>query len=497
MSSCKSFVAAVFAFVGTNSVADAAALMTVSPTIGPPQTKVTVTVTGFAPGKFVDVYFDTTDQCLVLTNATGKGSCSFKAPAAPSKAYWISAVVRSTGTGLQKTFTIRSDWPHPHGLTASDDGFNRWESTLTPQNVGALDLAWTVLPTKSLQTTPVVYGGRIYVTSATGKLYAFNATTGATVAGFPKSVGPMAQYSSPVAADGKIYQASVESDGSSKIYAFDATTGATVSGFPVSMGGRSYGTVQVAGGKLWAGGADGKVYGFNAKTGATLANFPITLAGTPIIGSSLAYAGGLLYFGGVNGKFYAYNAVSGALIYSVTTTGYFDICSAAASNGAVYFANYGEHTLTALDGSTGSALWAAPLTLDGTLEAMPAIAGGRAFIADETGKVYAANVGNGQLLWSTLLGSVIVGPPVIANGVVWVGGNNSLFALDASSGAVLWRSKYSFQLGQNPVVVNGMVYAASANGGLRAYAVRGVSSTAASVAPDMATLKPNPALTAE
>src|SRR5690348_6884525 len=48
------------------------------------------------------------------------------------------------------------------------------------------------------------------------------------------------------------------------------------------------------------------------------------------------------------------------------------------------------------------------------------------------------NVGSLQLKWSYATG-FIAAPPVVANGVVYVGSQNStMYALDATSGAKLW-----------------------------------------------------------
>ncbi len=66
--------------------------------------------------------------------------------------------------------------------------------------------------------------------------------------------------------------------------------------------------------------------------------------------------------------------------------------------------------------------------------------------------------------------------PFIANGILFIQGNNVLYALNPTTGAQLWNSNQSSAGGtigslhwESPIVVNGNVYVPDANGGLTAY----------------------------
>jgi outer membrane protein assembly factor BamB len=488
--------------LGASGLAQAAASLALAPTLGPPTTSTKVTVSGFGAHTAVDVYFDTIDMCLVATNAQGSGSCTLKVPAAAQpQNHWISAVQRSSGSIVQAPFTVRTDWLHPHGDPLLHDGLNRYENTISTANAGMLSPVWFVKPSVSFTTTPVVVGGRVFICGMDGKLYAFNAVTGANIAGFPKSLGGAAQYTSAVAAKGIVYQVTSDNTLTSKLFAFNAATGAAVSKFPKTIGGVVYGAPVVDAGKIYVGASDGKIYGFNALDGTVLKNFPIIISGVPAIYTNLALFQGELYVGTQDGNLYIYNAKSGALLANLTTTGAFSTASAAVSGGALYFGSNFEHKLYAVDALSRAAIWNAPYTMAATVNGTPAIGSGQVFVEDTGGNLAAVDAATGNLTWNAQFQGVLQGSAVVANGVVYAGSTDALYALDAKTGAKLWQYVgENVTFGQNPVVVDGMVYVASSTNGLRAFSIKGASVASqlpggdAGLKPGFAQLKPDASL---
>ena len=51
--------------------------------------------------------------------------------------------------------------------------------------------------------------------------------------------------------------------------------------------------------------------------------------------------------------------------------------------------------------------------------------------------------------------------PALANGVVYIGGNQNLYALDAATGKVLWTYATGNTIQSSPAVVDGVVYVGS------------------------------------
>src|SRR5579862_3956005 len=97
-------------------VALAQPAVTVSPAIGPPTDKATVSGTGFAADEAVDIYFDTTDLALAATGPgglfTGIGLI-IPASASPGE-HWVTGIGRQSGLTAQTTFKVQIDWPQFH-----------------------------------------------------------------------------------------------------------------------------------------------------------------------------------------------------------------------------------------------------------------------------------------------------------------------------------------------------------------------------------------------
>ena len=117
---------------------------TLSPAVGPPTTNVQVSGAGFPASTAVDIYFDTTDEVLAVTSATGTFSgIVVKVPAsAVPGAHWITAVARGTsGKAAQAAFTVQTNWSQSR-YSAPQRGVNPFENLLSASTVGTLDLDW-------------------------------------------------------------------------------------------------------------------------------------------------------------------------------------------------------------------------------------------------------------------------------------------------------------------------------------------------------------------
>jgi len=98
------------------------------------------------------------------------------------------------------------------------------------------------------------------------------------------------------------------------------------------------------------------------------------------------------------------------------------------------------------------------------------------FVGDSKGDIYAFDQTDEfpPPIWQAALGDPIGGPPVLANGVVYVGtapdtGDPYLFALDATSGEVLFKTMLTGRVASEPVVADGSVVIAIASGEVVVY----------------------------
>jgi outer membrane protein assembly factor BamB len=378
------------------------------------------------------------------------------------------------------------DWAQ-FNFDAAHDGYNPYETILSPANVGDVTMKWSYLPySAKVEGPPAVANGIVYFgaediccqpNSEPNALYAVNADTGAFIWEYPG----VYVFQSPTIVNGLVY---VTSDG---VYALDANTGALVW---QSQDSSCENGVTVANGIVYAScSSELAMKALNAQTGAVIWQRPTT---SPI-NSSPSVANGVLYYNWGSGVVDALNASTGAFIwerqlgaalktpYSLGGNG----LGQAVADGVLYVGvqnrNKGQ-TITrlyALDAGTGATIWTIDgLNLGGTT---PAVANGMVYVSSG-GSVYALNASTGATIWQ--YADQYGGPesPVVANGVVYVGswqvygfgtGAYTIAAVNASNGNFLWNN--TFQSAQyvripSPVVVNGTIYGTAVYpGGLGAF----------------------------
>jgi len=76
------WLALALSILASWQMAQAAPALTLTPTSGPPTKQVTASGTGFSAFEAVDLYFDTEDLCLGVTDETGAFSSTLKVPSA-------------------------------------------------------------------------------------------------------------------------------------------------------------------------------------------------------------------------------------------------------------------------------------------------------------------------------------------------------------------------------------------------------------------------------
>jgi hypothetical protein len=118
--------------------------VSLSPSGGPPTTKLLVSGSHFSPFAAIDIYFDTADQALAI--ADGSGSFSHIAIQVPASAlpgqHWVTAVQRSGAIGAQALFRVNTNWSQ-FRFTPRHNGLNPYENVLSPSTVGSIDLHWS------------------------------------------------------------------------------------------------------------------------------------------------------------------------------------------------------------------------------------------------------------------------------------------------------------------------------------------------------------------
>jgi len=346
-------------------IASAAPSITLSKKTGPPTSRILVSGRGFEPNVGVDIYFDTKDEALVVTNGQGEfDKAKIQAPrsARPGQ-HWVTALERNNDKGAQRPFLVQTDWTEFHRQDMMR--LNPHENVLNPKTVGNLELKWSYKTGSYVFSSPAVANGVVYVSSENnGNVYALNASTG------------------------------------HKLWSY--TTGGFVDSSPA-----------VANGVVYVGSADSNVYALKASTGHKLWSY----ATGYYVASSPAVANGMVYVGSDDSNVYALNAKTGALLWSYNTESYVD-SSPAVANGVVYVGSE-DSNVYALNAKTGAKLWS--YATGDEVTASAAVANGAVYVGSDDDNVYALNASTGALLWSYTTGGGVESSPAVANGVVYVG----------------------------------------------------------------------------
>jgi len=422
-------------------LASAAPSITLSKKTGPPTSRIEVSGRGFEPNVRVDIFFDTKDEALVVTNS--KGEFNKAGAYAPRSAHpgehWISALERSNDKGAQKPFLVRTDWAQFH-FTPDHKGLNPYENVLDPSVVGSLGLKWSSQLKAS--SSPAVENGLVYFGCADNTVHALRASTGKEAWSYAtlSSVD-----SSPAVADGVVYVGSDDNN----VYALNARTGGKLWSFATQ--GAVQSAPAVANGVVYVSSNDFNVYALNARTGARLWSYTTG----SYIQSSTAVVDGVVYVGSNDKNIYALNASTGALLWSYNTFGGV-FSSPVVSNGVVYFGSF-DNGVYALNASNGTILWS--FYTNGLVYSSPAVANGVVYVGSDDKNLYALDAVSGAKLWTYTTNSDVDSSPVVADGVVYVGSDDSnIYALDASTGGLLWSYTTGSVVRSSPAVVNGVVY---------------------------------------
>ena len=238
---------------------------------------------------------------------------------------------------------------------------------------------------------PIVVGGVVYGDTSNGSssslLYAFNASTSAIL--WERSCPPTQTLaSSLIASDGRVF-----ATGDGLIYAFNAYTGENLwnNTTPTQVN-----LFTTDGSRVYVGSNNVGILAFNASNGSIEYNYPINSSI-----ESMIVANKDVYAECDNGYVYAINSLDGKLAWRYSTNS--SINSALAIDGYLYVCT--ASSLNCLDAYNGALVWnfeesslASPTYSDGIIYAGE---GGYGFFASQIQhSIYALDATTGKILWS-------------------------------------------------------------------------------------------------
>lgn len=340
------------------------------------------------------------------------------------------------------------DWP----MFRHDPARTAYSSISGPSTPKVL---WTFSTNdNSMESSPAVVDGKLYVGSTNGNIYCLNATNGHQIWLNFKIDSEI--QSSPAVVNGFLYVC----DRNGVVYCLDTQTGIIMWKFQTGVGMSS--SPAVVNSYVYISSADGNLYCLNAFDGKEVWHFSITsLAGPsspydePSITSgstSPAVVDGYVYVGGTH--LYCLNANSGTLGWSFSAN---VACAPTVYEGKVYFSSRDKNAYC-LDASTGNKIWEKPvITSELYTTTSPAVANGLVYFGSW---VQCLNASNGARIWRYGTGDIYAasGPTVAGQYAYFCGNDGNTYCVKASSGEYVWKSEGSF--GGSPVAVNGVLYIA-------------------------------------
>jgi outer membrane protein assembly factor BamB len=199
----------------------------------------------------------------------------------------------------------------------------------------------------AIESSPLLYGELLYVTTLDGILYCIKKLDGTEVWKFEtREEGERKPIRSSPASDGAVITFGSD-DGF--IYAVERAGGTLR--WKYGTGGSVFATPIIADGKCIVGSLDGTVYAIDLLTGNLVWKYD---AGSKIYGAAAADEAGL-YVGSADGKLHALRIDSGAQIWTFAAQSVIDCAPLVA--GEVLYVGSLDRTLYALRASSGEELW--------------------------------------------------------------------------------------------------------------------------------------------
>lgn len=281
------------------------------------------------------------------------------------------------------------------------------------------------------------------------------------------TAGPntMARWSGPVMSDGLLYVTSMDGF----VRAREPTSGDVV--WERNLGGAYYYTCSptVANGIVYVTMATSNtstVYALDGLTGDTIWAADSYYYSARDV---MSYADGLVFAATWNNEIVAHDALTGAVEW-VYNAGAYPVGGATVTGGVLYQALLdlysGASSFVALDESSGALLWSQ--TMDDIAVGPPLYAQGNVYIGTYSGTMYALDAADGSVVWNySSYDYIDFGTPAYDGAAIYYCDlMGSMFALDATDGSLIWNRGVGSGATSAPAYANGYLYIASWDGNL-------------------------------
>jgi outer membrane protein assembly factor BamB len=361
-----------------------------------------------------------------------------------------------------------SMWSTFHG----DARRNGWAAGLAPARG---DILWSFDTGASVQSSPVLGGGLLYIGADNGRLYALRPSTGEEV--WNRSFGEFATLqSTPAYWSGMLFFGS-QNGSNSGLFALNASDGSVIWSVADDRGIAA--SPAVEDGTVFSCSQNGTVIAVNASSGEVL--WTAAMGGE--MWSSPAVAQGCVYGGTITGEAFALWAANGSLRWNITFPQTWTIYSSPSVSGDTVYIGASSYSelggeILAVNSSTGAMIWrflscqgdySTAAATDGAVFAhvWNKTAGGSFLVAlpaeDPNGD---GTIAPGELLWSFQTMDFEGGSsPLVADNFVIVGSSDgNVYAVGRQTGKPAWNATIGGKIVGSPALFERRVFAGSMDG---------------------------------
>jgi outer membrane protein assembly factor BamB len=366
------------------------------------------------------------------------------------------------------------DWPMFH----HDLALSGYTNSAAPSTDNIL---WTYQTNASIQSSPAIVNGKVYIGSRDGYLYCLDRNTGALIWSYYAS---SVIQSSPAVAEGIVYFLATNG----VMHALDADDGSVVWTVNLSGGSWDWSSPAVHDQNVFIGSSSGFIYSLNALTGAVVwstyigaePNSPISVVNGKVYSGTHNFdnaASTLLALDELTGAIvwtYDYHLYHGGVVGMVNCNGAAVVDGDGDGDLEVYFGVFNwngvSNQAVCLDEATGTEVWTQ--NLHGSSTSTPAVHDGKLFIGSDDHNLYALDAATGAYLWNyTTGGRIWAAPAVSGDGKVCFGSlDHWVYCVDEDTGAEIWKyNTGTSRLYSSPAISDGMLVVGNENGKVYAF----------------------------
>lgn len=370
---------------------------------------------------------------------------------------FVTALLMAMAACLPCASVRAEDWPTLHRDPA------RTGVSAEPALGSSLQVAWaTAVDGESVDSSPAVVQGLVYVGTALGKVVCLSATSGEKQ--WEAQTGG-AVTSSPAVADGKVFAGS----GDRCLYALDAQTGKQL--WRVRTRQPVVASPLCLEGSVYFGSMDGSFRCVRADDGTE-----VWRAGDQgPISAAAAAAGGLVYYGDESGNLIARSCADGKLSWSTKISG--GIVAAPLISGdklivpvmsATALSPPPTKCLMVVDRLNGTELWS--LTKGSSVMHTPVTDGQLVYFAIVSGylsdtELLAYRLSTGEEVWKRRLGGVADSSPLLSGQYLMFGNHDrNFYVVNAPDGSVAQTLPLGAKMFSSPALSEGRVYIGAQDG---------------------------------